>query len=315
MQEAQQSIGTERRVNLWIDTDKYIGKRNADEAGLNDEGQKRPNPNLATNNARSTTPMRSDDEPTPNLATNNERSTTPMRSDDDTDQKPAFWAQMTQNNSWQKAQKASATPGTLLNALLNKEVVREPVLRVTKPWNGVEFDKAIGRRKENIESLHIQTKGRRMSPTEACSHCKRKFGPYVSCVVPDNLDGINLDGNCANCHFGFQGDRCDFYTPSYNEGRGETPESSNEGATLSGSEVPSAPNRRDYEQARLDSLKLQRLVTLTAIQQHDAMRQQQEAMRRQQDAMRQQLDILLSTVDEHIANEERWLNREEGWLR
>ncbi|OQE29237.1 hypothetical protein PENFLA_c004G04630 [Penicillium flavigenum] len=135
----------------------------------------------------------------------------------------------------------------------------------------------------------------------ALTLCKRKFGPYAFCVVLDTLDG-----DCANCHFGFQGWWCEFYRPGCNEGRGGTPEPSNEGATLSGSEAPTAPDRRDYEQAHLDSLKLQRLVTLMAIQ-HDAMRQQQEAMR-------QQIDILLFTVDEHIVDEKKWLNREKRRL-
>ncbi|KAJ5827256.1 hypothetical protein N7447_004019 [Penicillium robsamsonii] len=76
-----------------------------------------------------------------NSETQNVHYEAPTRSATDRDHEPGFWARMTQTNGWLTAERESVKPGTLLNAIVEQEVVREPVL--TKHWTGLQFFQAV----------------------------------------------------------------------------------------------------------------------------------------------------------------------------
>ncbi|OQE80198.1 hypothetical protein PENNAL_c0047G00672, partial [Penicillium nalgiovense] len=49
-----------------------------------------------------------------------------------------------------------ATKGTLLNHMKQMQLLREPILRTSKSWNGDRLDRMIRSKKVNIEAIHAQ---------------------------------------------------------------------------------------------------------------------------------------------------------------
>jgi hypothetical protein len=83
---------------------------------------------------------------------------------------------------------------------------RDPVLRPGKLWTGVELDRNINERLDNIESALLQVVGVRAE--KPCISCERGHGPWNCCVV--------LNGNadltaCAGCRFRGNDTRCNYY--------------------------------------------------------------------------------------------------------
>ena len=61
----------------------------------------------------------------------------------------------------------------------------------------------ISSRIENLESALAQVCGDAME--KPCERCEMGFGPWVSCVVAEELRGA-----CANCHWMANGEQCSF---------------------------------------------------------------------------------------------------------
>jgi hypothetical protein len=87
------------------------------------------------------------------------------------------------------------------------QLLREPVLRTSKTWNGDRLDGMIRSKKVNIEAIHAQAVGTELGDEECCSSCSLGHGPFLTCVkVPNASEQPQV---CANCHFGGNGERCD----------------------------------------------------------------------------------------------------------
>ena len=122
---------------------------------------------------------------------------------------PGFWAQMLEDSRLAGRSKSSVVPGTILNAIEPFPVVREPTLREGKRWSAERFLKQVTRCPTNVEALHIQAKGRVLSPEESCTHCKNSNGVFSACVVFDGMKGAFP--SCANCNWSRQSERCSFH--------------------------------------------------------------------------------------------------------
>ncbi|KGO52153.1 Terpenoid synthase [Penicillium expansum] len=125
----------------------------------------------------------------------------------DSGQAPGYWARRINARPWSKGIHDYATRGTLLNNMTQMKHLREPVLRISKTWNGNQLDAIICYKKPNIEAIHAQVVGPELDDKECCSSCRKGHGPFLACVkVPKSPDEPQV---CANCQFGVQDKRCD----------------------------------------------------------------------------------------------------------
>lgn len=122
---------------------------------------------------------------------------------------PGFWAYILEDSRLAGRSKSSTIPGTILHTIQPLPVVREPTLRAGKNWDAERFFKQVTRCPTNIEALHIQAKGRALSPEESCTHCKNTKGVFSTCVVFEGLNGAFP--SCGNCNWSRQRERCSFY--------------------------------------------------------------------------------------------------------
>ncbi|KAJ5406118.1 hypothetical protein N7465_007402 [Penicillium sp. CMV-2018d] len=262
------------------------GKRKADDAALDDKEDREP-PMLPPVDGNISHQM-------------------PICGADDEDHEPGFWAKLIQQNKWRRGQRDIVKTGTLLNILAKCDVIREPVLRQTRQYMGEKLYTSIGYRKENIESFHMQAKGRRVQPADACYHCKLERGPYTSCIVFDGMDGDLKP--CANCWWGKQVVRCSFVKSTDLESREATPQR----PTLAppASSVPTI----EPSQCHLRCTKKQRADTHMDIQQQEAILSQQEAILSQQEAILSQQKANLAQQEASLAQQEASLAQQKASL-
>ncbi|KAJ5937619.1 hypothetical protein N7454_003961 [Penicillium verhagenii] len=127
------------------------------------------------------------------------------------DTQPGFWSNFSINGAWfvHKSSPIGHRVGSKICMLRNLPPRREPGLRIEGgPLTGDQFFTKVNRRRENVESLVAQSVGMEVLPGQECDSCKRKLGPFTSCVVVPSLGNKFL--SCANCHWQSRGKRCSF---------------------------------------------------------------------------------------------------------
>jgi hypothetical protein len=83
-----------------------------------------------------------------------------------------------------------------------------PVIRRFNPRPNKTFNITLP---ANVMAILAQLRGNEMESEAACHHCSSGNGPFESCVVLSDEDGVRyMNGSCANCHFNGSGTRCDF---------------------------------------------------------------------------------------------------------
>lgn len=120
---------------------------------------------------------------------------------------PGYWARKATELPWRAARKGSYFHGELLLRLQHLNAVREPSLRPSRKWEGPDFFAKIIIKRQNVEALRIQTVGQEVE--DPCLHCRRGEGPFVGCVIANEY--ADVMPQCANCHWGAQGERCSLY--------------------------------------------------------------------------------------------------------
>lgn len=124
---------------------------------------------------------------------------------------PGYWARKATELPWRTARKGSYFHGELLPRLQHLNAVREPSLRPSREWEGPDFFAKIGIKRQNVEALRVQTVGQEAG--DPCLHCRRGEGPFVGCVIAHEC--ANIMPQCANCHWGAQGERCSLYKEAH----------------------------------------------------------------------------------------------------
>ncbi|KAJ6184971.1 hypothetical protein N7519_006272 [Penicillium mononematosum] len=153
----------------------------------------------------------------------------------DSGQAPGYWARRINTRTWSKGVYDYATQGTLLNHMKQMQLLREPVLRTSRIWNGDRLDGMIRSKKVNIEAIHAQAVGTELDDEECCSSCNLGHGPFLTCVkVPNTSDKPQV---CANCHFGGNGERCDLNKLQQPEKVGADEEEPGKSSTLNESNL------------------------------------------------------------------------------
>ncbi|KAJ5933843.1 hypothetical protein N7454_006172 [Penicillium verhagenii] len=121
------------------------------------------------------------------------------------EEQPGYWAEAALENPWRRGRRNIQNMTSRRHALRRNGLYREPVLRVSRSYDGPGFYRLVGWRNENVEALLAQATGAQVVPEKACDHCQRSQGLFASCVI---IPGRLLD--CANCHWAGQGHRCSF---------------------------------------------------------------------------------------------------------
>ena len=63
-------------------------------------------------------------------------------------------------------------------------------------------------RQQNVEAAVAFLVGKKH--TKGCGHCQKGNGPFTGCITVEN----GLRGACANCHYGGEGNRCEYHENS-----------------------------------------------------------------------------------------------------
>lgn len=128
---------------------------------------------------------------------------------------PGFWVAAARSGQiWSKGNKDLLLPHSLRSKLVAMPALREPRIRGHKerdrPFRTAEsFIHYIGRVKTNIEAFFAQANGRLRAPTDACTNCINRHGPFCGCAdVPGTME------ECANCHFAGHKSRCSLLAPA-----------------------------------------------------------------------------------------------------
>ncbi|CEJ53669.1 hypothetical protein PMG11_00019 [Penicillium brasilianum] len=124
---------------------------------------------------------------------------------------PGYWARKGTELPWRAARKGSYLHGELLLRLQHLNAMREPSLRPSRAWEGSDFFAKIGIKRQNVEALRVQTVGQEAE--DPCLHCRRGDGPFAGCVIAHEC--ADIMPQCANCHWGAQGERCSLYKKAH----------------------------------------------------------------------------------------------------
>ncbi|KAJ5917249.1 hypothetical protein N7466_010803 [Penicillium verhagenii] len=131
------------------------------------------------------------------------------------DTQPGYWAWVSVNGDWftRGIRPIGRRPGSKIHTLRQLPLRREPGLRIEgRPLTGPQFFTKVNKRLENVESLVAQSVGIEVLPGQECDSCKRKMGPFTSCVIVPSLG--TMFPSCANCHWSSKGRRCSFIAAS-----------------------------------------------------------------------------------------------------
>ncbi|KAJ5629023.1 hypothetical protein N7490_011251 [Penicillium lividum] len=123
---------------------------------------------------------------------------------DDAEQ-PGFWANAAANGDiWTKGIQLRRKPDSILSALLQLPLLREPATRLETSSNS--FLTLVKSRTRHAVGLLAQAVGTKMEGEQQCNCCQRGHGQFVSCVMVLSLQ--YLMPGCVNCYWGNRSSKC-----------------------------------------------------------------------------------------------------------